>query len=32
METAIELEKYTDVMTIQCDVSNYDNAKKLLTA
>ena len=30
METAIELEKYTDVMTIQCDVSNYDNAKKAI--
>ena len=28
METARELEKYTDVMTIQCDVSNYDDAKK----
>ena len=30
METARELEKYTDVMTIQCDVSNYDNAKKAI--
>ena len=28
METAKELESYTDVMTIQCDVSNYTEAKK----
>lgn len=28
METARELKNYTDIMTLQCDVSNYNEAKK----